>query len=80
MIKGFRMSDQFTPEQRTFMALEYHKVRDTPNCIKLVRELFAQKFPGVRVPHRNNVRKVWKNSKRNSQLSSAYLVNKKEIY
>ena len=54
------MSDQYTPEQRTFMALEYHKVRDTPNCIKLVRELFAQKFPGVRVPHRNNVRKVWK--------------------
>ena len=51
---------QFTPEQRSFMALEYHKLRGQYNCINRIKESFNQKFQGVQLPTKNTIKGVWK--------------------
>ena len=51
---------QFTPQQRTFCALHYIKLNGTYGCIPRIQQLFAQRFPGVRIPERNTIPKMYR--------------------
>ena len=42
------VGQQYSPDQRNVLALEYHKVKGTYKCFSKVMDIFATKFPGVR--------------------------------
>ena len=51
---------QFTNEQRVFLALEYHRLKGTQDFITTIKDGFAQKFPGVKIPDATTIRRVYK--------------------
>ena len=54
-----KMRPQFTNEERTWLALEYHRRRGQHNFkAGLVRD-FQVKFPMARIPSKNNIKKIW---------------------
>ena len=54
---------QLTPEQRSHLALEYHKMRGQYNCINVVKYSFSQEFPGVQLPSKNTIKRIWRKQK-----------------
>ena len=54
---------QLTPEQRNHLALEYHKMRGQYNCINVVKYSFSQEFPGVQLPSKNTIKRIWRKQK-----------------
>ena len=63
------VGQQFTPEQRNFLALEYHRLRGQYNCINMIKELFVVEFPdvAVQIPIKNTIKRVWR--KQNTSFS-----------
>ena len=54
------VGQQFTAEERSFIALEYHKVKGQYNCINKVKESFVMKFPNSIIPVKNTIKRIWK--------------------
>ena len=61
------VGQQFTPEQRNLIALEYHKLRGSYKCYSKVMAIFNNKFPGVKKPTIKTVKNIWK--KQNEHFS-----------
>ena len=62
--------EQFTRDQRNFLALEYHKHKGT-KCFKdKILDAFQAKYPGVRRPGTNIMRKIWKKQLKNGTVNN----------
>ena len=57
------VGQQYSPDQRNVLALEYHKVKGTYKCFSKVMDIFATKFPGVRLPTKETVKNIWRKQK-----------------
>ena len=55
---------QFSLQQRNFLVMEYHRRKGTRSSLSLVIRNFLAKFPGVRRPSKNGIRKLWKKQNR----------------
>ena len=51
---------QFDMEKRNWVMMEYHKRKGARNFLPPLLTDFATKFPGVRIPHPNTIRKIFK--------------------
>ena len=54
------VGQQFTADKRSFIALEYHKVKGQYNCISKVKESFVMNFPNSIIPAKNTIKRIWK--------------------
>ena len=50
---------QFSLAQRNFLAFEYHKRKGTNNFKAGIERDFLAKFPGARVPGKDQMRRIW---------------------
>ena len=61
---------QFTRDQRNFLALEYHKNKGKKCFKEQVLDAFVAKFPGVRRPSKNQMRNVWQKQIKNGTVNN----------
>ena len=66
--------DQFSREQRNYLAMEYHKHKGTRGFKDKILDAFAVKFPGVRRPGKNTMRAIWKKQVKNGTLNASTIV------
>lgn len=59
---------QFTIEQRNFLALEYHKRKGSNNFKQQLVFDFQAKFPNARTPGKNQIRLIWKKQLENGTV------------
>ena len=59
------MCPQFTPEQRNCLVMGYGKYKGTQGFFPILAQEFEEKFPGVQIPHRSNIIRMY-----NKQMSS----------
>ncbi len=52
--------EQFTPEQRTKLLLEYNKLSGTRNFWPVIFQNYMQEFPASRLPSKRAVRNLFK--------------------
>ena len=62
--------DQFTREQRNYLALEYHKHKGTKCFKERILDAFVVKFPGVRRPGTHAMRQIWKKQVKNGTVNN----------
>ena len=64
------MPPQFSLQQRNFLAFEYHKRMGTNNFKADIEREFLQKFPGIRLPVVNQMRRIWKKQIENGTVNN----------
>ena len=62
--------EQFTREQRNFLAFEYHKNKGTKGFKDKILDAFQAKFIGVRRPSKNMMRKIWQKQMQNGTVNN----------
>ena len=51
---------QYTPEQRNFLVMAYERYKGTRDFMPQINQEFEEEFPGVEVPHRTNIVRMYK--------------------
>ena len=51
---------QYTPEQRNFLVMAYERYKGTRDFMPQINQEFEEEFPGVQVPHRTNIVRMYK--------------------
>ena len=51
---------QYTPEQRNFLVMAYERYKGTRDFMPQINQEFQEELPGVEVPHRTNIVRMYK--------------------
>ena len=62
------VGEQYSPEQRTFMATEYARLRGHRDFMGTIIQIFQQRFPGAPVPRRETIIRQYVKLSRSSTL------------
>ena len=61
---------QFTRDQRNHLAFEYHRLRGTRDFKPEILRTFQLKFPGVRAPNKNQMKRIWEKQMRTGTVNN----------